>query len=150
MDSSEEAKILEDFPSLSQHQWELTSPAELSYNCIGWALEDKFTWWPDGGSHWPHGVPREETVAGITAMFGFFGYVPCESPELEPGFQKVAIYAVGDEPTHAARQLEDGTWASKLGVYRGDIQHRTLAALEGEAAYGWVALVMKRAHGDRR
>jgi len=59
-------------------------------------------------------------------------------------FEKVAIYALDGEPTHAARQLSDGTWTSKLGKDI-DITH-TLRALEG-STYGQVAAYLKRALG---
>jgi hypothetical protein len=44
-------------------------------------------------------------------------------------------------PTHAARQLDNGRWTSKLGELE-DIEH-SLRDLEG-AAYGTVVQVMKR------
>jgi len=73
------------------------------------------------------------------------GYKPCESDDLELGFEKVAIYVDGNgEVTHAARQTEDGAWTSKLGEWE-DIAHKNLDALTGEdPAYGAVAKVLKR------
>jgi len=53
----------------------------------------------------------------------------------------VAVFGIGAELTHAARQLDDGTWTSKLGSLE-DITHE-LQALEG-ADYGHVVLFMKR------
>jgi hypothetical protein len=41
---------------------------------------------------------------------------------LEPGFLKVALYGTGLTYTHAARQLADGKWTSKLGKGE-DIEH---------------------------
>jgi hypothetical protein len=44
-------------------------------------------------------------------------------------------------PSHAARQLRDGTWTSKLGMSE-DIQH-ALEDLTGEV-YGSVVHILKR------
>ena len=56
----------------------------------------------------------------------------CESGDLEVGFEKVAIYAQADgAPTHAARQLPDGTWTSKLGQ-EVDIGHTDLQGVSGD------------------
>jgi hypothetical protein len=66
-----------------------------------------------------------------------------ETDEVEAGYEKVAIYAGSDAvPTHAARQLSSGWWTSKLGKAE-DIEHRSLAALEG-TVYGTVARVLRR------
>jgi hypothetical protein len=56
---------------------------------------------------------------------------------------KVAIYASGGELTHAARQLPDGQWTSKLGDLE-DIEHDTLEALKCEE-YGKPVLIMRKA-----
>jgi hypothetical protein len=61
---------------------------------------------------------------------------------LEPNFEKIALYAIGNIPTHAARQLGDGSWVSKLGALE-DIQHAAFFELEG-AAYGKVVCFLRR------
>jgi tRNA threonylcarbamoyladenosine biosynthesis protein TsaE len=91
---------------------------------------------------WPPTVSREITLESFISAFQSLGYSVCEDDALEPGFEKVALFA--DEhriPTHAARQLESGQWTSKLGQSE-DIEH-DLRALEG-AIYGSVTLSMKR------
>ena len=61
---------------------------------------------------------------------------------LEAGFVKVALYASGLFYTHAARQLPNGKWTSKLG--RGeDIEHDSPDDVAG-GVYGAVVGVMKR------
>ena len=69
----------------------------------------------------------------------------CEDGNLEPGYEKVAIYAMDGEPTHAARQLQNGWWTSKLGKYE-DIDHDSLEELQGYGFgdYGRVAVFMAR------
>jgi hypothetical protein len=44
--------------------------------------------------------------------------------------------------THAARQLDNGKWTSKLGQLE-DIEHESLEALSG-AVYGSVVQVLKK------
>ena len=133
------------FPTMAQTGYAITSPEDWRYNCIAWAVGDMRQWWePLRGSYWPPGVPREYTLAAYTRVFAIHGYVSCDNAELEPGFEKVALFTNEEgAPTHAARQLASGIWASKLGELE-DIEHTTLHALEG-AAYGKVAQVMKRA-----
>jgi len=133
------------FPSLRDCPRQLTSPYDETYNCIAWAAGDVSNWWwPTPGSkpnYWPEGIPTVETVPAFIQAFASLGYVVCDDGSLEPGFDKVALYA--DEhgiPTHMAKQLPDGTWSSKIGELP-DIQHDSLEGLEGtggigEASYG--------------
>ena len=69
----------------------------------------------------------------------------CSDSSLEAGYEKIAIYVKDGIPTHAARQLGDGRWTSKLGKYE-DIEHDSLDALNGDGygEYGRVALFMSR------
>lgn len=135
------------FPGLQTSPFQLTSPASRDYNCVAWAAGDTARWWwpdpdPDNdAAFWPSNAPREESVAAFAAAFATLGYVPCSGEELEPGFEKVALFASGTSPTHAARQLPNGRWTSKLGT-REDIEH-DLYAVSGEV-YGAVAMVLKR------
>jgi len=135
------------FPQLHGGNYHVTSPATETYNCIAWAAGvTNVWWWPHGDpqtTFWPSMAQRQETVAAFHDAFASLGYIPCDSAENEPGFERVALYAdVFQCPTHAARQLEDGSWTSKLGTME-DIVH-ALSDLEG-AEYGTVVLVMKRA-----
>ena len=70
----------------------------------------------------------------------------CDDVDSEPGFERVAIYAVGNEPNlspqHAARQLPSGRWTSKLGDWE-DIEHHELRDVESPD-YGRVVHVMRR------
>ena len=70
----------------------------------------------------------------------------CDDGTLEADFYKVAVYALGRKPTHAARQLDSGNWTSKLGR-SVDIEHQ-LEGLEGEE-YGKVVQYLRcpRNHG---
>jgi hypothetical protein len=94
------------FPNLARHGYQVTSAADIRYNCIAWAAGQTNAWrWPDvmGQGHWPEQAPRVETIAAFIRAFETMGYSPCDSNELEPGFEKVALYAREGRPTHAAR-----------------------------------------------
>jgi hypothetical protein len=133
------------FPRLTVTNCRVTSPIDGSYNCIAWAAGDTdFWWWPDsmGQAFWPDGVPRVETLAAFEQAYGIQGYSERTDASLDLGKQKIAIYSDREgKPTHAARQLPDGWWASKLGE-SVDIEH-DLSALDGPV-YGTVALILAR------
>jgi len=77
--------------------------------------------------------------------YGTLGYVVCQDGTLEDGYEKIVIYAKGSsslEPTHAARQLANGRWTSKLGQLE-DIEHDSPVVVEGPS-YGKAVLYMKR------
>lgn len=135
---------MEEFPNSKLEPFEQTSPESGNYNCIAWALEDeKHFYWPGPADsyNWPPGLRRGISVKNLTRIFELAGYQACENSELEPGFQKVAIFSKNKLPTHAARQLPDGLWTSKIGALE-DVRH-TLNAISG-GIYGEVALVLKR------
>ena len=133
------------FPRLRSDTYKITSPAQVDYNCIAWAAGDDSRWWePDsfGQYYWPEGVPREYTVEVYTEVFQKLGFEVCQDATFEVGVEKVAIFALDGSPTHAARQLVDGTWTSKLGQLE-DIEHRDLDQV-GEGDYGEPVLFLKR------
>jgi hypothetical protein len=143
------------FPRLTEHDYQVTSPQTRKYNCIAWAVADTDAkWWPDPLriGKWPDNPPREETVEAFVRMFEFFGYARCADGNLEGGFEKVAIYAasqVGGRliPLHAARQLPNGNWTSKIGDFE-DIEHPAVDLLDS-AAYGSVVCYLRRPIGIR-
>lgn len=134
----------------------LKSDPTPSYNCIAWAASvTTIPWWPTPfplpGVYWPIGVPRRETLDAFMMAYGTIGYIDCGmDASLEQEFEKIAIYVTvwDNKPKHAARQLRDGLWTSKLGPYR-DIHH-TASALEHSLVpgtlqdYGRVVKYMKR------
>jgi len=132
------------FPNLAKVGYSITSPKTPDYNCIAWAAEDDETWW------WPSRIPRQATLATFIQAYGTLGYVVCDNANYEPDIQKIAIYVDSNKiPTHAARQLPDGKWTSKLGKNE-DITHNSLEGLEHwEYGYGNVAIIMKRPFNNR-
>ena len=141
------------FPNLRRDAYRVTSHEDATYNCIAHAAGQCGDWWWPAeqgieGVTWPQGIPREETLECFSLAFGTLGYVPCESPDLELGFEKICIYVDLDgKPSHTAKQLSSGAWSSKLGEWE-DIEHDTLEALEGSPriglGYGRVETILKR------
>jgi hypothetical protein len=134
----------EDFPRLTPENHRVTSPRSARYNCIALAVDDTSQWW-EPGVHWlPADHPEDDfSLRALEQLFVALGYESGEmDASLEPGFVKVALYGAAGEYTHAARQLSDGRWISKLG--KGvDIAHDAPADVGG-GAYGEVAAVMKK------
>ena len=142
-----EPYILQLFPGLSPTDANKTSESTRQYNCIAWAADDRTRqWWPLPPNHfavyWPRRVPNAVSCQAFELAFNTLGYRRCQDESLEVDIEKVAIFVdANNVPTHAARQLPDGYWTSKLGDLE-DIRH-ALRQLEG-SAYGTVAFIMSR------
>jgi hypothetical protein len=139
------------FPNLLDGTYDETSPLDTRYNCIAFAAGDDTQWWepqPGIGYYWPPNIPRQYTVDAYVRAFGSVGYVPCgQDSSVEPDHDKIALYATLDHrgqatPEHAAIQLSDGRWKSKIGDFE-DIAHDTLERLNSPD-YGAPLLYLKR------
>ena len=134
------------FPGLRTGHYQVTSPADNTYNCVAWAAHDAARWWDPSvaqGYWWPDTVARTLSLANLVAVFVALGFEPCDGVALEPSLERVAIYS--DDrgwPTHVARQRAEGGWTSKLGASE-DIVHDSVEQLEG-AIYGTVVRILKR------
>lgn len=138
------------FPKLADGNFQITSERDDAYNCIAWAAGDlQRRWWPSenpNDAYWPADISTERDVSAFEAAFATLGYVVCDHEGPELGFEKIALFVDENQtPTHAARQLTNGRWTSKLGKAE-DIEH-DLYDLEGEC-YGAVSVVMKRRIAD--
>ena len=147
MATGEHRNFGEWFPKLASTPHRMTSLYDPRYNCIAWAAGDTRRWWEpdeDEDCYWLSDAPREYSLNSYINAFESIGFTRCDSFDLEPGFEKVAIFANETGPTHASKQLSDGQWSSKLGVFE-DIQHG-LEALAGDdrEEYGQIAQVLKR------
>ena len=92
---------------------------------------------------WPDELPQDDSLDTLKALFELLGFVDCGNDDtLEPGFEKVAIYAKEGAYEHAARQLPDGKWTSKLGP-DDDIEHSKPESVAG-GLYGELAGFLKR------
>lgn len=136
------------FPDLAAAGYSPKSEKSNAYNCIAYAAGDETRKWEgyrDVGYYWPEGAKEGHTLDALMSAFEQLDYAVCDSDALETEYEKVALYVDKDGFwTHAAKQCEDGQWASKLGNLE-DIIHRTPHALSGpDPAYGQVACFMKR------
>lgn len=133
------------FPNLADQGYRIMSEASEEYNCIAWAAGDTARWWealPGPGYYWPEGLSVNDTVDDLVRLFARLGYQSTQNNTVESGFEKIAIYGEAEAYTHAARQLSNGKWTSKIGSYE-DIEHDTLEGLTG-TEYGIVKVIMKR------
>lgn len=126
-----------------------TSPSDPFYNCIAWAAGDTNNWWWPN-DYWPNEVPREDSLDAFIMAYSTMGYYPCAEEDMEIGFEKIAIYVENSEPRHAARQLPNGLWTSKLGKTE-DVVHdlhelraHVLQISGNLSDYGVVAIILKR------
>ena len=132
----------QEFPGLHAG-YKISSPKSFNNNCLAWALGDKQRWWEKGrGCYWPDNELDDDTVAGWIRIFELSGYETSEGFDLEDGFERVAIFADRNGPTHVARQMDNGEWTSKLRK-GNDTEHRTAHALEGDI-YGTIIQVIRR------
>ena len=130
------------FPNLTDENHELTSPTTINYNCIAWAAKNTQRWWQPGVL-WPLESSRDDHgIGALVLAFKEIGFEECDDGTLESGFEKLAIYVSALMYTHAARQLADGRWTSKLGQLE-DITHSTPDDIAG-SDYGEVVQFMKR------
>jgi len=140
------------FPNLVDGvNWHRKSNATEEYNCLAWSIwTDRHYIWPDvaGNSEWDPTIPRAETIPTVVQFLEKMGFRQTNTPTLEAGVEKVAIYAnANGEPQHLARQLVgsgpyQGHWTSKLAGMVDGI-HSHLNVLEGPS-YGNVACILGR------
>jgi hypothetical protein len=134
-------------PNLTDNNHKVSSCKDNTYNCIALAAGDTANWWwPRDPYYWPPSAPRTLTMDAFCAAYKMCGYECCHDGSVEIGFMKIAIFGkqnvLGNVvPTHAARQMADGRWMSKLGVHQ-DIEH---SAIDNVAcpSYG-VAIIYMR------
>lgn len=147
LSATDRAAVEAQIPRLSESGYRITSPRDRRYNCFAWAANDtEHVWSPTSlgsGVFWPPGIPALPSLSGVIDAYSAIGYEQCDSPEHEPGYEKIAIFAdASGEPRHASRQLLTGEWTSKLGDHV-DIEHAELGAVGG-VFYGEPARFMRR------
>lgn len=137
----------QDHPYLTDETFDVTSECNTIYNCFAWAAGNDQKWWcPSEDGYWPDGVPRELTIGAFVQAYEKLGYKLCSDGSLVPGVEKIAIFGHRvegeEEPTHAALQLENGKWTSKMGPLE-DIRHETAEVVRGPL-YGKILCFMER------
>ena len=141
--------LIQAFPNLQRETFDAVSEDSDEYNCIAWAAEvvdDR--WWPHpdpNDAFWPISWRDDKDPNCFIEAFRRYGrYEPCGNDfSLENGYEKVALYVLGGAPKHMARQLPDGRWVSKCGVYGWDIIHESVKGVEG-VNYGEATLALRR------
>ncbi len=136
--------IFREFPNSASDPFIETSEVTPIYNCIAWAAGNTSKWYepdPLGIYYWPSAIPREYTVSAYVQLYELLGYQKCSNGNLEPNFDKVAVFAKKSIPTHAAKQLSNGLWSSKLGK-NIDVSHSLFAIENGH--YGNVVQFLRR------
>jgi hypothetical protein len=135
-----------EFPYLQESDHTKTSDSTIEYNCVAWAARDTQAWWwpdPYGIGYWPENIPRQVTIEAFIAAYEALGYEQCVTPDHDEGYEKIALYVNSkSEPTHAARQLPNGHWTSKLGAHE-DIEHVNLECLNGDL-YGCAVRFLRK------
>ena len=140
---NERRLLIRKFPNLAREEFEIIEQASGQYNCIAYAAGDTSQPWSDEpGDYWPPQVARNPTVQGLENLFRRLGYQKCRGGRPEVGYQKVALYGSKGLWEHAALQMPNGRWRSKLGT--GPlIEHETPRGLSGET-YGRPQVYMRR------
>ncbi|MEX2317113.1 MAG: hypothetical protein WD669_08175 [Pirellulales bacterium] len=133
------------FPQLAGDGYEVTSPHDVNYNCIAFAAGVVDVWWDPldrDGYYWPDDLPGDDCIDTLIMLYEGLGYDLCEDGSLDAKVEKVALFAIGNLYTHAARQLPDGQWTSKLGKAE-DIKHPRPESVAGDL-YGRVVHFLER------
>jgi hypothetical protein len=160
----DEQRIISAFPRLkNDSRFRISSHKDINYNCIAWAgLHNDEYWWPeivpynklDGVKYkWPFNLRNNDNLEYFIELFLNLGYKE-ETDNIEnehPKYRKIALFIKANSNisdrlnckcTHAARQLKNGLWASKLGCSH-DIEHSNPYDLEGQQ-YGQLAIILKK------
>ena len=153
-EEAERRSLCEWQPHLKSSSFEVKSPSDRRYNCVGWVAGDNTKIWSPavavggkmlGGYYWPDYAPMLPTVTAVEAVFEHEGYVRTAVGDtaVEAGVHKIAIFGYDSMGlvTHAARQCASGLWTSKMGDC-ADIEH-TLRDIEG-GIFGEVRSVMRK------
>jgi hypothetical protein len=138
------------FPKLTPGSYTCIGVATAQYNCIAWAAGRTDRFWAvaadpsDPRFYWPPGFPREFSVAVLVQIFESLGYGICADGAFEQGYEKIAVFGKGPKGMHAARQLQDGQWSSKLGSSELIVHELEAVAGYTGAEYGDITHFLRR------
>ena len=141
--------LIEAFPNLSGEDFEIVEQPSQRYNCIAYAAGDTTEWWwPNGIVYWPPWATLDNRMESLKEVFAGLEYEQCEDGNVEEGYEKVALYEVQGRFEHAALQMPNGRWRSKMGA-GPVIEHRSPESLSG-GMYGNPTVYMRRAIDETR
>ena len=127
-----EQMLIEAFPNLSEEDdFEIVAQPSTQYNCIAYAAGDTSNWWePSERRYWPDYATRSYSIESLIEVFAGLGFQRCQDSSLESDYEKVALYEGQGDFEHAAVQMPNGRWRSKMG--QGPvIEHRSPESLSG-------------------
>jgi hypothetical protein len=115
----------------------------MEYNCISHTLNinNDISWPFDNNNYWP--VSRDLTKESFDKFYEFHGFEKMNLLDFsyEPKYIKVALYTNKGIPTHAAIQVDEFFWESKIGEL-GIIKH-DLFEIE-DNVYGEVTQIYRK------
>ena len=132
------------FPRLSSEGFEIVGDPTDQYNCIAYAAGDTTEPWIHYTDYyWPENATRSANIQSLVEVFASLGFEQCGDSRIEEGYEKVALYEREGEWLHAAVQMPNGRWRSKMGQ-EAVIEHRSPESLSG-GMYGNPTVYMRRA-----
>jgi hypothetical protein len=115
-DNNTKGLLEHSFPGLKNSRFQVLAPPSCTYNSFAAVAGDRGRWWwPGVDTFWPKSAPLEESLTAFRETYCSLGFEEASHVAREAGIEKIAIFARGNEPTHASRQTETGLWVSKLG-----------------------------------
>ena len=111
-----------------------------NYNCVGYSLEINEFVSHHIGRYWIDSIERSGSINNLIKVFEYFGFERSDS-SVEEGYKKIVIYGNRGFASHAAIQLDDIWYQSKMGEY--EICKHKLEAIEG-ILYGYPKVWMKK------
>ena len=131
------------FPKLASEGFEIVGEPTTEYNCRAYAAGNTGDWWwPDGTNYWPPWATLDDRIDSLQEAFVGIGYELCDDGHFDEDYRKVALYEVEGKFQHAAAQMPNGAWRSKMG--EGPvIEHRSPESLSG-GIYGNATVFMRK------
>lgn len=143
--------LIADFPKLAcDPLFFINSPQTFVYNCIAFAMGLDDRWVSDNKEipwyWWPDGAINDGSKTALKDAFLHLGFEECSDASLEKGYDKVALYSIGEMWTHAAKLVDEKTFHSKFGA-SNDALHSGGDTLD--QSYGLIYCYMRRRHEKR-
>lgn len=139
-------ELIMGFPNLRNDPYfHIKSEETDTYNCIAWAMGTSERWVSPKantpGYWWPDGVDMDTKKESLIAAFKAVGFSMANDNKIEEGYDKVVLFAKGDDWKHAARIIDDEVEYSKFGQgWDATHGHNVLSG----ASYGYEYAYMKR------
>lgn len=136
-------ELIRAFPYLTTENFEIVGPPSGRYNCIAYAAGDTSKRWDNHlGRYWPPWATRSSSMQSLKEVFAGLQYEECQDGNHEAGYQKLALYEARGAMQHAAAQMPNGRWRSKMGS-GPVIEHDSPASLAA-GPYGEPTAFMRR------